>query len=314
MKINLEKHDLGHPCPMPEHHVLGLTWRYIKSNGQCVACCEARTIAICETSAVRLEIVKAKTNRERALAAGEATFLGRPCKKPAHFVDGQSQRSTINTRCLACQREKHAKRYEMHRKDVLENHNTWRRQNQAKVKAVKAASYQRNREACLASMARYREENRVVVLEKKRVWGAENRKANGDVLRAKEAAARAANPEAHRARSRKYAEKHPGKLRAAVVKRRTAKMKRTPSWADLGDIAGYYQTANWLGMHVDHIVPLQGKLVSGLHVSNNLRMLTAEENIRKGNRFDPWTHVHEVPAEALEWLAVLKAKRVRELS
>jgi hypothetical protein len=85
-----------------------------------------------------------------------------------------------------------------------------------------------------------------------------------------------------------------GKVRADVVKRRVSKMQRTPPWLDVVQNAEIEFTYKYcaalrsigLNYHVDHIVPLQGKTVSGLHVPWNLQVIPAEENIRKANRFE----------------------------
>ena len=82
---------------------------------------------------------------------------------------------------------------------------------------------------------------------------------------------------------------------ARVIKRRAAKMQRKPSWANEQLIAAYYKEAKRLEeltgiqFHVDHIIPLQGELVSGLHVETNLQLLPAHENLGKSNSFDPET-------------------------
>lgn len=70
-----------------------------------------------------------------------------------------------------------------------------------------------------------------------------------------------------------------------VMKRYTAKLQRTPVWADLNKIKEIYANCP-PGYEVDHIIPLQGELVSGLHVPNNLQYLTKSENCSKGNRYE----------------------------
>ena len=74
--------------------------------------------------------------------------------------------------------------------------------------------------------------------------------------------------------------------------RRCAKIERTVSWADLDLIKAIYTECAALNAehgkrayHVDHIIPLQGKWVSGLHVENNLRIILAKDNLTKSNKY-----------------------------
>lgn len=82
-------------------------------------------------------------------------------------------------------------------------------------------------------------------------------------------------------------------IRCALQRnRRAVKLNRTPAWADRDKIKNLYIEAALLTestgiqMHVDHIVPMQGELVSGLHVEYNLRVIPASENQAKFNRFE----------------------------
>lgn len=72
---------------------------------------------------------------------------------------------------------------------------------------------------------------------------------------------------------------------AKVRRYKAAKANRVPKWADLEKIQAIYANCP-PDKVVDHIIPLRGKLVSGLHVHNNLQYLTPAENAAKGNKFE----------------------------
>lgn len=94
------------------------------------------------------------------------------------------------------------------------------------------------------------------------------------------------NSEKAREKSRKWAKNNNAKTAAYEALRRARKRKATPTWANHSAISLFYEQAESHGMTVDHIVPLQGKNVCGLHVENNLQLLTKSENSSKRNKFD----------------------------
>lgn len=91
----------------------------------------------------------------------------------------------------------------------------------------------------------------------------------------------------HRKReySKEYAKNNKEKFRAKSANRRASIINRTPIWADLDKINSIYLNCPE-GYEVDHIIPLNGRLVSGLHVPENLQYLTSEENRQKSNKYD----------------------------
>lgn len=102
-----------------------------------------------------------------------------------------------------------------------------------------------------------------------------------------------ANREIRIARALAYAKNNPERTNEYAKKQYWDKLRRTPAWLTNADhiaMAKIYETARRLTAEtgikheVDHILPMRGKDVSGLHVPSNLQILTKSENIKKRNK------------------------------
>lgn len=100
------------------------------------------------------------------------------------------------------------------------------------------------------------------------------------------------NKEQHLANSKEWYENNKSRKLETVTAREKRCVLATPIWADRELIKELYELARKLteqtGIQheVDHVIPLQGKNVSGLHVLENLQVLTSEENRRKSNKYE----------------------------
>lgn len=107
----------------------------------------------------------------------------------------------------------------------------------------------------------------------------------------------AANADTIKANTARYQVEHRERLKPIHAdrqnRRRARKAQAMPMWSEAAAIREVYLTAKFLTdvlgepYHVDHIVPLQGPTVCGLHVAANLRVLPARENKEKSNRVWP---------------------------
>jgi len=162
--------------------------------------------------------------------------------------------------------------------------NKWRKDNKERVLKTKKEYKEKNIDKWKKYHSKYYQDNKEKLLSKNK----EYRLQNLDIIK-----------EQNRLNSRKYylnnieycknyqkqwRENNPEKNRLKEANRRARKLQATPSWANMEKIKEIYLNCP-KGYHVDHIIPLKGNTVCGLHVENNLQYLKATENIRKGNKF-----------------------------
>ena len=99
----------------------------------------------------------------------------------------------------------------------------------------------------------------------------------------------------YRRSRKKYEQSNPHKIAAKTARYLAAKRQRIPKWVDddhmwmieqAYELAALRTKITGFQWHVDHIIPLRGKNVSGLHVIENLQVIPGIENVRKANRYE----------------------------
>lgn len=175
-----------------------------------------------------------------------------------------------------------------------------------KVKSQNARSIEKHKTAINARKRARRAANpEATKVERKRMYARHREKeltamqawkdANRDHMRAYASDRYWADPDAARARQNVY-KAQAGKGRMWAMDRHVRKVSATPRWADRSAIQMMYDVAARVGRclgiphEVDHVVPLQGavgrrRVVSGLHVEYNLRVVAMPLNRRKSNQF-----------------------------
>ena len=148
--------------------------------------------------------------------------------------------------------------YHKNKEKISEQRKAWRLANPDKIKAQKERSMTKRRDKNAEYAKQYRLENK----DKVSAYNKEYRQNN---------------------KSRIYARNRSRKQKMLI--------QQMPSWADKSAMEIIYQQARrrsqieGIKYHVDHIIPLNGNIVSGLHIESNLQILTARDNVTKKNNF-----------------------------
>lgn len=192
-------------------------------------------------------------------------------------------------------KEERAKDKPLHgvKKDRKAYERAYREANRERLKERDKLRYEESKNRRKDKNKAYREAHKELIKEKRKIYNANNkekRAAYHEIKADRRKLYYEANKEKIKAYYKLYMAAKRAEYVARTIKRKAIKLKATPVWSNLNKITKIYRCCKQLSEitgvkhHVDHIVPLKGKTVCGLHVEYNLRIITAAENLGKGNR------------------------------
>lgn len=180
---------------------------------------------------------------------------------------------------------------EANKQRISEYHKQRYIDNKEKVLSQAKNYYQLNKEIITAKHKKYRDSNKEVLNAQKKVYAS----LNDEKIKLRHKLWYQNNKESIKAQQKIYLANNLEKFRLKRANRRATIIMRTPSWncefndfaiQELYSLAALRTKVTNISWHVDHIIPLKGKKVSGLHVANNLQVITSLENCVKANKYE----------------------------
>ena len=205
-------------------------------------------------------------------------------KAQSDFYPSKTHKTGHASRCKRCDLAASKARWDATPDKVRESNQKWYQANAEKARS----DAKERRKALSESNPEYRKErywkDPATARERSRKWAEANPK--------KVAASKSAWQDANRAKvyasTRRWALANPDKV--AAYRRARQAGPASVAWVSQDDITDFYGRARRLTevtgvkQHVDHVFPLAGKTVCGLHVPTNLRVIGAMPNRMKGNK------------------------------
>jgi len=216
-------------------------------------------------------------------------FTGKECPQ-GHITE----RRVINGCCAGCSKT-YDKQYKANNKKKIAQYNKgYRNKNKEYLMMQQKEWYQNNKKEVNKQHKKYVEQN----YEKISEYNKEYNICNRDKIKLCSGKYKKHNKNHLNKQQRLYRQNNKAQNNAYCASRRAWRIQARPIWSNIKIIHDIYEDCQDLNIctriaggneifHVDHIVPLQGVNVCGLHVEYNLQIITASENLQKGNTWNP---------------------------
>lgn len=196
-----------------------------------------------------------------------------------HFFHNQKTKwDGLNVYCKECMKIRYNDNYHKYKERAKKQREKYKQNNKEKILQKNKEYNEKNKETI---KIKNRERN-----QRKRLFFREEENLKAKIYRDK-------NKDKIRKNERNYTNKHRDKIRAKIALRRARKLNATPKWLTenhIKEIKEIYKNCieisknTGIKHHVDHIIPLKGETVCGLHVPWNLQIITESENCKKWNK------------------------------